>query len=228
MVTVFAVFMHFIAGRYGWYHRYEIYIWSFMLLVIMYVIGPKINDFIEGQSAKLSFAILGVVSMPIIFAGLPYIYDLFTLPIAANNIYEQQYQMHRFAVDYYNKPVAVNDLGYVAYKNNNYVLDLWGLGSEKALRYRQNSSNGDWMREISEESDIGLVMIYQDWFKDIPDEWIKLGSLHLGKRKITPASSEVVFYATKQEAIPDIVKKLYLFIKTLPPGVKFNFEENIS
>ncbi|MDX1696293.1 MAG: hypothetical protein R3208_21185, partial [Ketobacteraceae bacterium] len=65
---------------------------------------------------------------PVLFAGAPYVVNLVTVPIASNNIYQQQYQMHRFAVEYYNKPLAVNDLGYVSYNNDNYVLDLWGAG----------------------------------------------------------------------------------------------------
>ena len=227
MVTILAVFMHFIAGRYGWYHRYEIYIWSFQLLVILYVFGPIITIFIEKKSLNL-LGIIAAVNFPVVLAGIPYVFALFTLPIAANNIYEQQYQMHRFVVNYYDKPIAVNDLGYVSYKNNNYVLDLWGLASEKAFQYRKNSNSRDWLREICKESNIGLVMIYQGWFKHIPDEWTKVGVLHLGKRKITPAEGEVVFYATKQGSLADISRKLRLFIKTLPPGVKFNFQDNHS
>ena len=162
----------------------------------------------------------------VFIAGNRYVKALFTLPIAANNIYEQQYQMHRFAVDYYNKPVAVNDVGYVSYKNDNYVLDLWGLASIKAFNYRKNSDGIDWMKELCSEKNIELAMIYDGWFKGIPNSWIKIGELHLGKRDVTPARSNVVFYAMSQNAYSNIVEKLQPFVETLPLGVKFTFEKS--
>src|SRR5262249_29726849 len=57
-------------------------------------------------------------------------------PASSRAIYEQNYQMHRFVADFYRRPVGVNDIGWVSYRNPNYVLDLWGLGSETARRKR--------------------------------------------------------------------------------------------
>ena len=49
--------------------------------------------------------------------------DSIILPRSSpGNIYYQQQQMHRFAADYYKGNVAVNDLGWVAYKNDNYKM----------------------------------------------------------------------------------------------------------
>lgn len=224
-VTILAVFLHLIAGRFDWYNRYEIYILSFTLLISLYVFSPAINSMIKIKPAGYSFLILALIGISISIAGKPYISGLFSLPIAANNIYEQQFQMHRFAVDYYKKPIAVNDLGYVSYKNNNYVLDLWGLGSEKAFQNRIMNKSGDWMSDMCREYDVELAMIYEDWFNDIPEEWIKVGSLHLGKQRITPARSKVDFYATNHDALQNIIKTLHLFTKTLPSGVGFDFQE---
>jgi hypothetical protein len=89
--------------------------------------------------------------------------------------------------------------------------------------------NDDWMDEICRENNVELAMIYESWFSDsIPDNWIKIGELYLGKEKITPAVNAVAFYATNQEAYANIVEKLRLFVKTLPPDVKFTFVENGS
>ena len=227
LVAMIAVFMHFVAGRYGWYNRYEIYIWSFFLLISLYISGSRITKILEGANRNANLIKVMIITIGFgVVGGTSYIVNLFTLPIAANNIYEQQYQMHRFAVDYYNKPVAVNDLGYVSYKNNNYVLDLWGLGSKEALNYRKNSDRAEWMKELTNEKNIELAMIYEGCFKSIPIEWIKIGELHLGKKKITPVQSAVAFYSINQNAYSEIVEKLKLFIQTLPHNVKFTFEEN--
>lgn len=230
VVTIFAVFLHFIAGRYGWYNRYEIYILAFELVVILYLFLPLISkDLFSSNKMNVNlFAAIAFAGGVAAVIGAPYIYALSSIPKASNNIYEQQYQMHRFVVDYYNKPVAVNDLGYVSYNNSNYVLDLWGLGSQKALRSRLNSDNANWKQDLIDEANVRLVMIYDDWFNDIPDEWIKIGELHLGKKKITPARSAVSFYSTDDDSYPEILRKIILFSKTLPAGVQFKFEKGNS
>ncbi|RKX91526.1 MAG: hypothetical protein DRP84_11495 [Spirochaetes bacterium] len=227
-VTIFAVFLHFIAGSYGWFHRYEIYILAFELVVILYLFLPLISDRFF-NSNKLTFNLLSAIafaSVVAVFIGGPYVISLFMIPVASNNIYEQQYQMHRFVVEYYKKPVAVNDLGYVSYKNSNYVLDLWGVGTPKALKARLNSDKANWMQVLTDKANVKLVMIYDEWFNDIPDKWIKIGELHLGKRKITPAHSSVAFYVTNKDSYPEILRKLVLFSKTLPVGVQFKFEKS--
>ncbi len=224
-ITMLAVFLHFIAGRYGWFDRYEIYILAFEFAVIVYLFFSLVGKELS-ISSRLSFNLFGATIFAggaAVVVGAPYIGDLRSIPLASNNIYEQQYQMHRFAVDFYNKPVAVNDLGYVAYKNNNYVLDLWGLGSQKALRARLNPDNANWKQDLIQEKNVKLAMIYDVWF-DVPEEWVKIGELHLGKEKITPAGSAVSFYSTDQSSFQEILKKVTLFSKTLPAGVEFNFE----
>lgn len=55
-----------------------------------------------------------LVSVLFLLANTYYVRATVTNPIASRNIYEQQYQMHRFVVDYYRDAVAVNDLGFVA------------------------------------------------------------------------------------------------------------------
>jgi len=55
---------------------------------------------------------------------------------------------------------------------------------------------------------------------------MKIGDLHLGKERITPASSKVSFFATNEKVKPDLEKNLHLFIKTLPVGVSFVFAKS--
>jgi hypothetical protein len=225
-VTIFAISMHLIAGQYGWYNRYEIYIWSFLLLMSVYLASGQIASTLADMATKeLKISLLKFAALSASFTlltCLPYIEGLVSLPIASNNIYEQQYQMHRFAVDYYKKPVAVNDLGYVSYKNDNYVLDLLGLASIEALNYRKSRQDSGWMNMLANENKVGLVMAYDHWFK-APSNWIKVGELYLGKEKITAAKNKVVFYALGNDAYGEIALKLNEFLPTLPEGVKFIF-----
>ena len=220
--TVVAVLMHFVAGSYGWYNRYEIYLVAFELAVSMYLFLPWLAmtgagpDTPRGLAASTGLAVAVAAC-----AATPYVVDLASIPNASNNIYQQQYQMHRFVVEHYRQPVAVNDLGYVSYRNPQYVLDLWGLGSQKALRARLNPVDPDWRRHLVDAAGVRLVMVYDEWFGQVPAQWIKLGALQLGRRKVTAAFPSVSFYATDAETHARVKDQLVPFVATLPPGVSF-------
>lgn len=225
-VTIIAVCMHIVAGRYGWFNRYEIYILAFELIVISYLLLSSVSKrLLESNTSNFNlFTAISFAAAITIVIGSPYIRTLILTPQASNNIYEQQYQMYRFTANFYRKPIAANDIGYVSYKNSHHVLDLWGLGSQKALKSRLSADNPHWMQDLIAEEDVKLVMIYEDWFNNIPDEWIKVGELHLGNKKITPARSMVAFYSTDQASYPEILDTITRFSRTLPDKAKFKFE----
>ncbi len=151
--------------------------------------------------------------------GFPYFIGLAMLPLASNNIYEQQYQMHRFAVDFWKKPVAVNDLGWVSFRNPNYVLDLWGLASPQALKARMGNEEPEWMSELADKHKVELAMVYAPWFPNPPRQWEKVATLRLSRKLITPAWHEVTFYAMNPESNVEIISALERFKDTLPVGV---------
>jgi hypothetical protein len=172
------------------------------------------------------------VSSPffLLFAGLAitcpgYLETLINIPIASNNIYEQQYQMHRFATDYYRAPVAVNDMGLVTYQNPNYVLDLVGMASLPTLFARQIATDPGWMNGAASQHHVCMAMIYEAWFAQLPANWIPIGDLYLSKMKITPAEDKVTFYAFDRETFQRVRSLLEDFQKTLPEGVEFQFRE---
>jgi hypothetical protein len=207
--------LHLLCGAYGWWNRYEAYIFAAILWGMCGIGGVW---FAAGRtSLKPSH---GLALLPILPAiAFPYLYGLAFLPLAANNIYEQQYQMHRFVTEYWKKPVAVNDLGYVSYRNDQYVLDLWGLASHQALEARMNGENPEWMTKLAKEHDVKLAMIYAYSFPSLPQGWIKVGKLRLSGPRITPAYSEVALFAIGSENAAEIQSLLRQFRESLPKGV---------
>ncbi|PKL42799.1 MAG: hypothetical protein CVV41_12270 [Candidatus Riflebacteria bacterium HGW-Riflebacteria-1] len=218
-----SIVLHLLFGQFGWFCRYEIYIWASVLAVIGFMLKP----FIYRNSASY-----GVLEKTLLmFAALfllcfPYLLVLANIPVGANNIYEQQYQMHRFATEFYKKPVAANDIGFLSYRNPSYILDLWGLASNEALSSRHQAKHEHWMEGLVQSKNIGLAMIYDDWFPEIPDNWHKAGVLTLGKTRITPAMDRVAFYVIKIESSQEIHDLLKKFTLTLPAGVEFVFADN--
>ena len=147
-------------------------------------------------------------------------------PRAASNVYEQQYQMHRFITEVYRGPVAVNDLGWTSYRNPYYVLDLWGLGSETARRlHRAHPTDASWMQRLAERHGVKLVMIFREWFPYLPCSWTQLGELHLSGRNVSVPVDHVTFFAAPPGDPEAIRARIKRFMPTLPEGVRFRFDE---
>ncbi len=212
----------FLFGKLGAYFRYEAYIWAATLVALVHLYRDALARILApGAALAPQIAALGGLAA----ASLGYLFALASTPIATNNIYDQQYQMHRFVAAYYRAPVAVNDLGWVAFRNPRYVLDFGGLASRQALLARLNEPGSDWMRRLAHEHDVHLAMIYDGWFPQRPAEWVRVGTLKFTQLRITAAMSEVSFYATDSASVPAIRAALEEFQRGgLPNRVSFRFD----
>lgn len=221
-----ALLLHFLVGQYGWYGRYEVYIWTFFCVLTLYLYREALNGWLNRAIAKpaITRTRIKIISIGLLL-GANYFMYLISLPHGARNIYEQQYQMHRFVTDFYQKNVAVNDLGYVSYQNPDYVLDLWGLASMEALKLRNSNETNDWIPPLIEKHNVGLVMIFEKWFNGYPEHWIKLGELQLNGIQVTAGGDTVQFYAVDSDSERDIRQALNTFIPTLPKGVRFQYAD---
>jgi hypothetical protein len=217
-VAIFAalpVLAHLAIGPFGWFGRYEIYALTLGWAAIMVLYGALIERWFNGGG--LAFA-AGIAVWLVVQSD--YVVFALQTPEAAAEIHLQQYQMHRFAVDVWKQPVAVNDIGWVAYDNQNYVLDLWGLASETARVERlKDGNNPAWMDRLAQQHHAGLAMIYDAWFMRRPKDWIAVARLTLDRPDTLVASARVVtFYATRPDQIPAVRKAVAEFAKTLPAG----------
>jgi hypothetical protein len=204
-----ALALHGVVGRFGWFNRYEIYAVVFGALIFL----GELRGLAE-KAQRWGYSLLGL-------CGIYYLISTFDVPVAVENIYHQQFQMHRFAADFYKKSVAVNDIGWVSFERpaQAYVLDLYGLASTEALQQRLKTA--DWVEGFVRRHDVGLAMIYSEWFWEIPASWTPLGTLTFAERRITPAHSDVAFFATTPAAVPELKAELERFVPTLPEGARF-------
>jgi hypothetical protein len=116
--------------------------------------------------------------------------------------------------------VAVNDLGRVSYRNDSYVLDLFGLASLEALRARVHDTDAEWVNGLARRHDVKLAMVYPGWFHfGMPPDWEKVAELRLSRGRVTAADETVAFYTLGPEAREEVVAELQRFRQTLPPGV---------
>lgn len=216
LATLVAVLAHDLAGRYGWLARYELYILFFALTMGAYAFRVSLRAALA-RAAPWSVAAVGIVVLVLTFLQGPGV--LLQTPFAANNIHEQQYQMHRFVTEAYKAPVAVNDLGYVSYGNDSFVLDLWGLGNERARKARAQAAPG-WLEGLAADYKIGLAMIYEDWFRgQIPQGWIKVAELRLAGLRVIASRDSVAFFVTSAPECRRVAAQARAFAPSLPPGV---------
>jgi hypothetical protein len=141
-------------------------------------------------------------------------------PLAARNIYDQPYQLHRFQAEFWHGPVGVNDIGEVSYGTREYVLDFAGLASEEARRNRAGAAGPAWMDALARRHNVGLVMIFPDWFAALPANWVPVAALDLAGPVLVTGGPRVMFYAATPAAAATIRRLLPVFSATLPAHTK--------
>lgn len=210
-----------IFGRFGWYFRYEIAAMTTALFGLIYFYGEKIKHYAE---SLVSLPLITVFCILVGFAVFhQYWTTIATTPLAANNIYEQQYQTSRFISEYYREPIAVNDIGLPTYRSGGiYVLDLWGLSSVAALNARFSQSNPMWMDSLANQYSVRAAIIYPAWFPDLPPNWQPIAKMRINGKLISAAENTVQFYALDDETVRELTLLLTRFADELPPGVRLD------
>ena len=222
-VASFTLLAHMLGGSYDWFSRYEVYVIALGLLATLYTASKPVQEFVALLAWNAQIIVLASVA---ILVSHYFITALLT-PFASRGVYEQQFQMHRFAADFYNKPVAVNDLGWVSYNNDNFVLDLYGLGSEpvRLMKMKHEFSPAK-MAELAAHYGVGVVMIYEGWFNNLPPSWRRIAILHT--QAVSAASDDVSFFVTPTADLGLVKQALANFQASLPcrsPGKSVNSED---
>lgn len=218
---------HFIAGRFDWLSRYEPYLIAFTVTLLLYIYRNSLRELsvrLQRHSRDINRATMACVFVSTCVLFPAYILNgIVRGPEASHSIYLQQYQMHRFVTEFYRRPVAVNDIGWLGYENPDYVLDLWGLASDEARKARIVRDPA-WMDRLTSRRHVGLAMIYADdmWLGPfIPQKWIRIGTLDASIGFGSFGSPQVTFFATDPAAVAPIEAALTRFIPTLPWGASF-------
>ncbi|WP_263383199.1 hypothetical protein [Granulicella arctica] len=198
-------------GRFQWFFRYEVYALIFLLLICVRVLSDR---------PKFMF---GYFALGLVFCASPFIRATELTVSASEEIYRQQFQMHRFVTEFYHGDYAVNDLGLVSYQRTpgTYVLDVFGLASVEASR--QNPKTQEWLSGITKRHAISLAMLYPEWFQ-IPESWTPVAKMCVPSTPININEPCMVFYSTDPAATARIRADLARFEPTLPDDVTFYFD----
>ncbi|MFD3162818.1 hypothetical protein [Herpetosiphon sp. NSE202] len=221
-ITTLSITLYLLFGAtLGSFYRYETFIITYAFIIFMYLYRDFIINIVSSTRKQLFTSIF--ISL-LLFIYLDYAHPIIYTPKFSNSIYLQQYQMALFT-NTYNKNVGVNDIGLIAFMNNNYTLDLFGLSNIDVIDYRKARTPG-WMNQLSEQYDANLIMIYDEWFADfIPNDWIKLGQLKLDLPVAIVAYKEVSFYVRNPDIAEEVRQLLDQFSQTLPEHAEFRFTQ---
>ncbi|MGV6397480.1 hypothetical protein ACTUVN_003432 [Pseudomonas caspiana] len=199
--------LHTLFGRSG-QGRYEIY---WLMFVGVFALQACVMRMREGYMTAL-FGML-----PAGFAML--VYWTASVPLASAAIYNQQYFSGEI-VHQLHEPVAVNDLGLVALHGDEYILDLWGLGSIEALNYRKTATGVDWIIKMMNEKNVHYAFVYAECFPEIPANWIEVAEMQLTIPRASALSKSVFYYATDTESAKKLRAVMEQF-RDQNPGGKF-------
>lgn len=123
--------------------------------------------------------------------------------------------------------VAINDLGYAAWRGRFPFLDLWGLGSQDAaeLRLRQRGvRHGDDYADLFRTHGVKYVVVFESWYPRglMPEGTIDVARLVLKGNTIC-GSDTVVFRATTEAAADGLRKHLRERAEGLPARATLKF-----
>jgi hypothetical protein len=221
-ISTVALWLHFALGRYGWVYRYEAYLIALSIVSVGYLYAEARPKSRHEVSVAVALAFLTVHA----------VVATITLPGRSRVIYTQQFQTAKLAA-LLHVPIAVNDIGAVAYFNDLPVVDLVGLGTQEIMNERiEDSYTTERIGAILRRRGVRVLAIYDNWFKPppripwggppMPPEYVRLATLHTHDPYAYAGEPKVSYYALPQE-LPRLRAALESVRRELPPGDALTF-----
>jgi hypothetical protein len=198
---------HVVAGDYGGFGRYQVYV----LAALVPVLASWVAEWPRRRPHPRLVTVIGVAAACGMLASLVPL-ALFTprTDSAARDIWSQQSQTADFVALEWRQPIAVNDIGLVAYHSGQPVLDLWGLADETARKARMESGDPDWLSGVVARSGVRLVAIYASWFPRVPAGWTLVGTIE-GVPSVSSYQRTVDIYVVHPEDAGSVCGLLHDF-----------------
>lgn len=227
VLTLGMLILHLELASVGWFFRYE----SYLVATGVTVIGATLARLLPSpralwraareRKAQVAAAVIGgfILVTPVLRRIIS---ANEATPLACRNIHEQQMQTARFlATQFPHQPVAVNDIGAVAWLDNDGVVDLMGLASLAVAEAKQMKLDEPLKPDdvVRLTRDVKVAVVYDEWFKDnLPSTWLRVGRWKIDDNK-SCAFPSVAVYATEPAQFPTVIEALRAFEPQLPRGV---------
>lgn len=232
IVYAIAALAHLQFGRLGFFFRYDAYLVSLGIFVLAIGSVGLFDALKQWMATNRTRAVAGggilllAIQLPIpllvrSFLSIPLI------PLASQNIYEQQYQMGLFLKQHYEgKTVAANDVGAICYLADIHLVDLVGLASADIYQLREaNEFAADRVLRLCDDRNVSIAIAYEIWLEqsglqELRRQWKKIGMWKI-EENIVCGSNIVTFFAVGPSEEEPLVENLRTFSRTLPHGVGY-------
>ncbi len=210
--SAIVLLLHVALGRFGWLGRYEVYLVAALGAPVLFALrGISQGD--PGRRWLLG-SLLGASLTPLI-AITP------QTPWAAREIGLQQLETARFVRDYWQAPIAVNDVGAVSYYGGQTTVDVWGLADQAARHGRMAAAQG-WLNTVVSQARVDLVAIYPEWFPgEIPTQWVEV-AVYSSPARVSTSSPDVHYFATSQRALDSACRAVTSFSRATLPSTRMS------
>lgn len=197
--------------------RYTFYLYAFCLPLSLWLMleaagGERVQKTIKKAGSFVFLSLVGFFAATTgVTNGVNYVIR------DSHTIYLQQEQNRRFIMDFWQKPVAVNDIGLAGYRNPHLVFDLVGLSNAEIIPYRLTNQRALWQKVV--DQNIELAIVYPYWFHfERYSEWTPLGFTHCGACSYAVGYHTTYFFTPQAEKADAIQDVLMQWAKTLPKG----------
>ncbi|MEO0085202.1 MAG: hypothetical protein ABIK37_01085 [candidate division WOR-3 bacterium] len=217
LLFVLGTVLHLQFARLGPLHRYEAYLLVLGLLAVASAALP--SKPLDSLFPRLLFP------AALLVMAWPAHHVLRETPVAAANIYRQQYQMGLFLRRCYNgRAIAANDVGAINWLADLDCLDTWGMSSIEIGRARaRNRYTAGLLDSLCRSRGTEMAVVYKNWLLDakpgrLPDSWVEAGAWTI-KDNIVCGEATVTFFACDSGYLPALLANLRLFSADLPAEV---------
>ena len=211
-----AALAHLLAGQFGWMDRYQAYILAANTLTILYAGQPLFKRMQE------KFKMAGVlVALLVVASGATSLRWLAYTPEAAYQVYAEHAQLHRFAAQFWQSPLAANDIGYVSWQNPYPVVDVMGLASEEVRQLHQRPDRYAALAPYIKAHHADMAVLDTYSFRQyLQPDWFILAQMDIPGPSLVVART-VHFFLLNPDRLEEAKEKLRAFKATLPPDTQF-------
>jgi hypothetical protein len=214
VTLVVAAGLHAALADVGWYERYQAYLIAIGIYMVLRILGElPVGARRRGLVALvLLIGVLGTAKVTLMAQA----------PLAADDIYRQQYQAGRFLERYYDgQPIATDQLGYISLFHHGPITDFAGLGDYEVLKEMPSGAAGrpEFWQRLTDERGFRVVAIYDtSALEGAPPTWVLGGTLHIEGGRVTGLTKDLqIWAATPDKAEVDaLVDHLHDFASDLP------------
>jgi hypothetical protein len=223
VTLVVASLLHAVLADMGWFERYQAY----LLAVGVYFLLGVVADLPVELRRR---ALVSAVALTVAF-GMIKIVLVAQTPLAADDMYRQQYQAARFFQRYYDgQAIATDQLGYISLLHEGPITDLAGLGDYEVLEERpaDRSERPEYWQRLSEERGLTVVAVYDTIaLTGAPADWVLGASLHIDGEPVTSVTPNLqIWSATSDKAQVDaLIAHLDEFQDDLPDRMSLDLNE---